>query len=386
MLGQYTLENNVRVVLHDAITAVSNTIRVDAATGLFRNPPNPSGDAASGGVAIATLQDATIPPTKTEIITYTSIANNGDGTFTLGGVARGAEGTTPQSFAAGAVLFQAATAGQSRHPYVEADQIDGVLNFAVPTRTLGSSGLMADTKSPILCQQMILSGVGASPTEVEFRVSADGTSFTTAWSVNLSNGGVSIPAIVGDVAVLGGLSIGPFGQSLDVSTQFGEAVIQSGSVLRIGAQDAMELNISGIPMLNFGPSLMAVLSRIAVSDDAYFQKKIDAGGRVVGSTSVNVAAPTTALSNWTFTGIADAGIVRLTGTGGGSLSGIAGGTGRRTITFVNATSSAFSFLHATTSIPQNRFALPGSVNLSLSVNDSVTFWYDADSAVWRVLR
>lgn len=118
MLGRYTLANNVKVTLAADVSAVASSITVNAASGIFNNPPDPTGDAASGGLSIATIQDAALPPTKTEIITYTGVTDNGNGTLTLTGVLRGIEGTTARSWATGAVLFQAYTAGQRLHPKV----------------------------------------------------------------------------------------------------------------------------------------------------------------------------------------------------------------------------------------------------------------------------
>jgi hypothetical protein len=137
VLGRYKMANNARVTLHTAINTVASSIVVDAASGVYQNPADPSGDAASGGVGIATLLDSLTTPTKTEIVTYTSLTNNGNGTYTLGGVTRAREGTTAQSFSAGAIVMQSFTAGQLTHPYVVADQSAGTLAINAPTTVSG---------------------------------------------------------------------------------------------------------------------------------------------------------------------------------------------------------------------------------------------------------
>lgn len=118
MFGRYTVNNNVRVALHANINAVATSLTVVAASGVFNNPADPAGDVASGGIGIATLVDSLSLPTKTEIVTYTSLTDNGNGTFTLGGLVRGMDGTSGQSWLAGAVLIQTITAGMLRHPMV----------------------------------------------------------------------------------------------------------------------------------------------------------------------------------------------------------------------------------------------------------------------------
>lgn len=125
MLGKYALANNVRTTLRTAINSVASSLVVDAATGVFKNPPNPS-----GSLGILTLIDSMTQPTKTEIVTYTAVADNGNGTLTLSGVSRGQEGTVAQSFAAGAIVFQGVTAGQLDSPLIAGDEDHGVVTVS----------------------------------------------------------------------------------------------------------------------------------------------------------------------------------------------------------------------------------------------------------------
>lgn len=159
MLGRYTLANNVKVTLAADVSAVASSITVNAASGIFNNPPDPTGDAASGGLSIATIQDAALPPTKTEIITYTGVTDNGNGTLTLTGVLRGIEGTTARSWTSGAVLFQSATAGQFSDPLLSLDrsgagkvkigassvELDGATTTMLPKNSEGAVVLSAGT-------------------------------------------------------------------------------------------------------------------------------------------------------------------------------------------------------------------------------------------------
>jgi hypothetical protein len=137
VLGRYKTANNVRVTLHTAINTVASSLVVDTASGVFQNPADPAGDAPSNGVAIATITDSLVTPTKTEIVTYTSLTNNGDGTLTLGGVTRAQEGTTAQSFTVGAIVMQTLTVGQLTHPYLTVDQAAGTLAIAANTAVTG---------------------------------------------------------------------------------------------------------------------------------------------------------------------------------------------------------------------------------------------------------
>jgi hypothetical protein len=117
MFGYYAANNNVRVTLTAGIDSVVTSIMVNAATGFYKDPPNPAVDNSSPA-SVITIYDSLGDPTKTEIITYTILVNNGDGTYTLGGCTRGVFGSTAQSFSAGAFLIQSMTAEMNKHPQV----------------------------------------------------------------------------------------------------------------------------------------------------------------------------------------------------------------------------------------------------------------------------
>lgn len=93
--------NFVQLKLALAATAAQTTLTVMVPSAPFQLP------AINGTL---TLLDVPAAPTKAEIIGYTTVTNNGDGTATLGGVTRGKEGTTAQAWAANSFLFQSLTA------------------------------------------------------------------------------------------------------------------------------------------------------------------------------------------------------------------------------------------------------------------------------------
>lgn len=94
--------NFVQLKLALAATAAQTTLTVMVPSAPFQLP------AINGTL---TLLDVPAAPTKAEIIGYTTVTNNGDGTATLGGVTRGKEGTTAQTWAPNSFLFQSLTAG-----------------------------------------------------------------------------------------------------------------------------------------------------------------------------------------------------------------------------------------------------------------------------------
>lgn len=95
--------NFVQLKLAAAATAAQTTLVVTTPAAPFAVP------AANGSL---TLLDIPGAPTKAEIVTYTTVTNNGDGTHTLGGVVRAREETVAQAWAIGAGVFQSLTAAQ----------------------------------------------------------------------------------------------------------------------------------------------------------------------------------------------------------------------------------------------------------------------------------
>lgn len=94
--------NFVQLKLALAATAAQTTLTVYVPSAPFQLP------AANGTL---TLLDVPGAPTKAEIVGYTTVTNNGDGTATLGGVTRAKESTTAQAWAVNTTLLQALTAG-----------------------------------------------------------------------------------------------------------------------------------------------------------------------------------------------------------------------------------------------------------------------------------
>lgn len=97
----YAWANNVLVTLAADLTAVANSVTVNAASAPFNSPPNPS-----GGVALLTLANARTGPSKIECVSYTGRTDNGNGTYTLTGLTRGLEGTSGQSWVTSNFAFQ----------------------------------------------------------------------------------------------------------------------------------------------------------------------------------------------------------------------------------------------------------------------------------------
>ena len=95
--------NNVKSTLESAISETSARIRVFKAVSPMQDPP------AIGKITIA---DSLSSPTAIEIIEYSTRTDHGD-YWTLSEVTRGLEGSTASSFAIGAVVFQAFTAGDA---------------------------------------------------------------------------------------------------------------------------------------------------------------------------------------------------------------------------------------------------------------------------------
>ena len=151
-----TLANDVQVELAAALSDTDTSATIVAAVAPLNNPPTP--DTAS----VLTLVDTLGSPAKVEIVRYTTVTDNGDGTFTIGGLTRGQEGTTAQSFDIGAIAYQAATAGvlaalttPEMLPAINAPQPGWLLGFGSATEfqwidpaTIGGAGITVDSVSP----------------------------------------------------------------------------------------------------------------------------------------------------------------------------------------------------------------------------------------------
>lgn len=101
----FLFANNVRVSLASDVLVGAGTITINQASSPYNDPPDPS-----GGEAILTLTDSLTEPTKFEVIKYTGVTDNGNGTWDLTGVSKGQDGTSDQAWSTGDPAFQGFTA------------------------------------------------------------------------------------------------------------------------------------------------------------------------------------------------------------------------------------------------------------------------------------
>lgn len=111
MITRHALTNDVRTTLVSSITTGSTSITINKASAPYKDPLPPD-SAAENGAGIITIADSFTNPTAKEIVAYSSLTDNGDGTITLGGLIRGRESTIVSAFSAGAAVYQAVTAGE----------------------------------------------------------------------------------------------------------------------------------------------------------------------------------------------------------------------------------------------------------------------------------
>lgn len=101
----YKLENNVYTTLNTSISNIDNNIVINKADSPFNSPPSLS----LGETGIITIVDSTKNPKKIEIINYSNLIDNGNGTITLKECSRGQNDTIANNFASGAFIFQSVT-------------------------------------------------------------------------------------------------------------------------------------------------------------------------------------------------------------------------------------------------------------------------------------
>jgi len=121
----FVLEENVHTTLAAGVSGGATSIDVNKASSPWNDPPDPGGDTSP-----LVLTDSTSSPGKIEIITYTSRADNGDGTWTLGGVTKNAYGGHgDQSWNSGDIVIQAPTAthAEATQPQTYAGDPNGTL-------------------------------------------------------------------------------------------------------------------------------------------------------------------------------------------------------------------------------------------------------------------
>jgi hypothetical protein len=103
---------------------------------------------------------------------------------------------------------------------------------------------------------------------------------------------------------------------------------------------------------------------------------------------INVTV-TTSQNDWAPTGFSTCNVVRANVNGVPQITGLTAGTSGRVVHIIRVdtdTDNLFSLVHeSASSSAANRFILPSSSELFLSVGGSVTLWYDSTSSRWRVL-
>lgn len=106
-MARYKIGNFVRGVLHEAIADSDTTIKLTNVSAPFALPELPP----SGRLASLVLMDDPVAPTKIEIIAFSALSayTPGGSYLQIADVDRGQEGTTPQSWDAGALFVQAVT-------------------------------------------------------------------------------------------------------------------------------------------------------------------------------------------------------------------------------------------------------------------------------------
>ena len=99
-----TIANDVQTVLSVAALGSDNVLTIANASAPFNNPPTPVVD------SVLTIVDDKAAPSAVEIIRYSAIADNGDGTSSITISERGSEGTTALDWPANSIVYQSVTA------------------------------------------------------------------------------------------------------------------------------------------------------------------------------------------------------------------------------------------------------------------------------------
>lgn len=89
--------------------------------------------------------------------------------------------------------------------------------------------------------------------------------------------------------------------------------------------------------------------------------------------------------DWAPTGIATAGVVRLSTDASRNLTGIVAPSDAKSLLLVNIGSHDLVIKHDVTSTAANRFYCPNNTDVTLRQNGWVECWYDTTSARWRVM-
>lgn len=126
MITSRVLNNNVRTTLSDPITALDTSVTLNKTSPPYKDPPAPNNESLDQS-SIITLVDSLTTPTKIEIVSYTGLTDNGDGTITLTGLTRGAENTIASAFSSGHYAYQSLTAASLSSPLLALDHGEGIV-------------------------------------------------------------------------------------------------------------------------------------------------------------------------------------------------------------------------------------------------------------------
>lgn len=178
--------NFVQLKLALAATAAQTTLTVYVPSAPFQLP------AANGTL---TLLDVPGAPTKAEIVGYTTVTNNGDGTATLGGVTRAKESTTAQAWAVNTTLLQALTAADYAADLAAKQDAIGAgttaqfwrgdktwQDLAATVRAVALTGIILTSNAAITATDTVLSALGKLQKQITDLGSSklDSSSFTFA--------------------------------------------------------------------------------------------------------------------------------------------------------------------------------------------------------------
>lgn len=199
MITRWKLQNNVRHTLNSAIGAGDASITIDIAAPPFKSVAVPDSKAENGR-GIVTLTDSLTNPTKIEVVTFSALVDNGNGTLTLSGLVRGAESTIASAFSAGAYVLQCLTAESLDSPLIALDHANGWVLMkgsgdpAVPAAVFSSGGIKVQALNDIDQAKVLDVGTGAQGVdEGLFRIMAGGDEvaflFTPPFNRDMTSGG-----------------------------------------------------------------------------------------------------------------------------------------------------------------------------------------------------
>lgn len=122
----YQLANAVRCRLAADASSGATELEISKPNAPWSGPPEPGSDGS-----VLTLLDDPSLPSKLEVITYTGYTDNDDGTVTLSGVEKGAEGTPDHSWDAGSYCVQSVTDQTLVEVAEEAYKLSALVDWAI---------------------------------------------------------------------------------------------------------------------------------------------------------------------------------------------------------------------------------------------------------------